>query len=102
MTDIPARYVRLAAFVTHQEIHRRQLFGHPIPQSLRDLDRVLHAAILAEPGQHARQSPGEPTQSAETVTQRAHRLGISPRSLRRHAHSYGGRKVGTQWTFPLE
>lgn len=100
MTEIAARYVQLAAYVTHQEIERRQRFGHPVPQSLRDLDAALHKALLSNPGQQVCQTVTGTTQW-ETAKERARRLGVDSRTVRRHAHRYGGRKVGQQWAFPL-
>ncbi|UUO03857.1 helix-turn-helix domain-containing protein [Mycolicibacterium novocastrense] len=102
MTDVPAHHVRAAAHVVREEIVRRQRFGIPIPNGLRDLDAALFFALLSEAGQQTCQTPSDTEQSWETATQRAQRLGVHPRTIRRHAHRHGGRKIGQQWTFPTQ
>lgn len=94
MTDIPARYVRLAAYVVGEELARRQRYGHPIPQALHQLLAALNSA-LSVCGQ-----PAPPDVSRlKTTKQLATEWGCTARTVRRKAAAAGGRKIHNRWIF---
>lgn len=94
---VSVRDLRTAAWIVGEELARRRRQGAPIPPALHRTWKALRCSV-SDSGQVS----GHPETAGaelETVQQRAERLGVSPRTIRRHALKSGQRKVGGRWIF---
>ncbi|MFT9573736.1 hypothetical protein [Mycobacteroides abscessus] len=95
--QVSVRDLRTAAWVLGEELARRRRHGVPIPIALRQAWEALQRSMSDNghiPG-HAETVGAD----LETVQQRAERLGVSARTVRRQALKSGQRKVGGRWIF---
>ena len=96
---LSARHLAEAAYLTGEELARRRRTGIPVPRHLVELYDVLLAEVSAC-GQQACQSPtAEPALTLETSRQRANRVGISERTIRRRAAARGQTRIGNRYVF---
>lgn len=91
------RHIAQAAYVVGEEIARRRRTGVPIPRHLSELHRALLAEVSAT-GQRTCETPTAQTQ-LETTPQRAQRLGVSERTIRRRAAARGEPRIGNRYIF---
>ena len=88
------KHIRLAAYFIGEEIQRRQRFGYPIPQSLRELPDALNRALFAD------EQPSVPVlPRLKTTKELAAEWKCSPMTVRRKAEAAGGRKIDGRWIF---
>lgn len=92
--------VEACLYLVGDDIERRTRYGHPVPTMLRDLHRRL-ALALSGHGRETAETDSTPTQF-ETTAEKADRLGVTPRTIRRRAQASGARRVGHQWIFERE
>lgn len=95
--QVSVRDLRTAAWVLGEELARRRRQGVPIPPALRQTWEALQRS-MSDSGQVSGHSETEGPE-LETVQQRAERLGVSARTIRRRALKSGQRKVGGRWIF---
>lgn len=108
--------IQRCAWLAGEEIARRQRTGIPIPQALTDLHRELLDEIsvdrmrqqwtresreLSATG-HSSTQTGTTPEGLESTADVAQRLGLSQRTVRRHAAHHGAHRVGNRWVFPRE
>lgn len=94
---VSVRDLRTATWVLGEELARRRRHGVPIPPALRQTWEALQRSV-SDSGQVSGHSETEVAE-LETVQQRAERLGVSARTIRRQALKSGQRKVGGRWIF---
>lgn len=97
VVPVPRDIAEACLYVIDAEIERRTRYGHPIPGMLREIRTQLTRALSA-PGHQTCQTPTR-AERFETARQRADRLGVTPRTVRRRAQASGARRVGHQWIF---
>ncbi len=94
MTNVAPQHVLQAAYWIGELIRHRQQFGHPIPQSLRDLHDALNCALLAD------EHPATPVlERLKSTAELAGQWNCHPTTVRRKAENAGGRKIGNRWVF---
>ena len=79
------------------DIERRARHGHPIPTRLRQLRHRL-ARVLSDSG-HDQCQTISATAQFETTTERAKRLNVTTRTIRRRAQRDGASRYGNTWIF---
>lgn len=94
---LSARHLKGAAYIVGQELARRQRHNIPIPQYLRDLYPALLREV-SESGHVSCQTRTGPAE-LETTAQIAKRLGISERTVRRHAARNGIKPIAGRYLF---
>lgn len=94
---VSVRDLRTAAWVLGEELARRRRHGVPIPPALHRTCEALRRSV-SDSGQVSGHSETVGA-DLETVQQRAERLGVSARTIRRRALKSGQRKVGGRWIF---
>lgn len=98
MTELPDAVVVSAAHIAAELIRRCHRSGQPVPRGvLPTLDALTRA--VANPG-HIDSATDADSRTWVSTSEFAQLTGIPARSLRRNATRHGGRKVGSQWTFP--
>lgn len=91
------RQLAQAAYVVGEELARRKRTGIPIHPHLVELHHVLLTEVSAT-GHLACETPTTETR-LETAQQRAQRLGVSERTIRRRAAARGEPRIGNRYLF---
>ena len=94
---ISDRTLKAVAYLANAELERHRRDNQPIPLWLRETHHALSCELAAR-GHESTSAPPEPA-TLETVAERARRLGISRRTVRRYAKAAGAQRVNGTWIF---
>jgi hypothetical protein len=89
---------RACAYVVADSLRQRRRWGAPIPLWMVDLDRALRVELSAAGQDFGTEK--EDQQRWISAEELAAQMGVTPRTVRRHAARYAGLKVGGAWIFP--
>jgi hypothetical protein len=94
------KHIRACAYVVGQELARRRRSGIPVPATLTELHAALNRE-LSGTGHETCENTAAPEQF-ETAAQRAERLGVTERTVRRRAARNGHQPIAGRYLFVRE
>ena len=97
---LTGRHIRVLAWLAAEEIARRQRFGIPVPQALRDVHTAL-TRELSQPRHDVCETPTDPARLV-TAAELARQHGVSKRTVQRRARKQGVRPVAGRYLFQRE
>lgn len=95
MSGIARQHISQAAYWIGEEIRRRQRYGTPVPNGLRELHAALNRELSAGGKPAHTDSP-----AWKTTKQLATEWGCTSRTVRNRAQAAGGQLIAGRWIFP--
>lgn len=90
--------LRLLGYVLSAYLDQQRTTGEPIPRALAELNHRLFTALSAHGQETTEQS--DTRREWKTTEELAEYHGVSPRTIRRYAASYGGIRIADRWVYP--